>query len=88
MHLVDLANLHCLDKIFVVTNYFRDVLITNLKQFNSDFANEINQKISVVGLPINATYIDGLRTIKTQNEVIIVFNHAPIEANALMCYLG
>ena len=80
MHLVDLANLYCLDKIFAVTDYFRDVLITSLKQFNNDLANEINRKITVVGLPINATYIDRFRTVKTQNEVIIVFNHAPIES--------
>lgn len=80
MQMADLGNLLCLDRILVVSDYFREVLIGNIAKFNREVADELRHKVAVVGLPIDPVYIDSFKTTKYPGAVTVVFNHAPIES--------
>jgi len=75
MELLDLANLYCLDTIFLVSEYFRGILRTEIGKLNQKVAQEIYDKISVVGLPINTGLIDRYKKPKKFDELTVVFNH-------------
>ena len=79
MHMVDLANLHCLDQILVVSEHFRDTAVASIAGLNRKLACNLNSKMTVVGLPIDDTTINRFRTAKA-NNVTIVYNHAPVQS--------
>ncbi len=77
MRVTDLANLLCLDRILVVSHYFRKVLLKHISAFSQVAAAEIDQRIVVTGLPINTELIDTNRTQTKVDKVQIIFNHSP-----------
>jgi len=87
LHLTDLANLYCLDAILFVTHTFKDVVIHEIKKMNAPLAEKIAKKSHVVGLPINTSLIDTYHTTKKNNDITIVFNHAPVPSKNLMTFL-
>jgi hypothetical protein len=79
MHVADLANLVCMDRVFVVSQYFRNLLLENIRQFSSAAALELEPRLVVTGLPINNALIDRYKRSPRQDYVQIVFNHSPTE---------
>jgi len=75
LQLLDLANLYSLDTIFLVSEYFRGILRTEIAKLNQEVAEEIYEKIRVVGLPINTGLIDRYKTAKKSDKLTVVFNH-------------
>lgn len=75
LELLDLANLRSLDTIFVVSEYLREILRTEITKLNQKVANEIYERISVVGLPINTSLIDMYKVDKKFDKTTVVFNH-------------
>ena len=82
MRVTDLANLLCLDRILVVSHYFRQVLLEHIGAFNSVTAAEVDRRIAVTGLPINIELIDRSYTNTQADKIQIVFNHSPTPAKA------
>lgn len=78
LEIVDLANLHVLDRIFLVSEYMRTTLRRNIGAFQATLGEEILAKATVVGLPIDIERIDRSRTTQRFQRPTIVFNHAPI----------
>jgi len=79
-HLLDLANLYALNKILVVSSYMKNTLIKNITKFNKRLAEEIEDKIAEVGLPINIELMDRFFTRKGFKHPTVVFNHSMIES--------
>ena len=75
LELVDLANLRSLDTIFVVSEYLREILRREIDKLNPKVGEEIAERISVVGLPINTTLIDTYKTTEKFDRLTVVFNH-------------
>jgi len=75
LELLDLANLYSLDKIFLVSEYLRGILGTEIAKLSPKVAKEIDGKIRVVGLPINTRLIDKYKTDSKFGELTVVFNH-------------
>lgn len=74
--IVDLACLHSLNRILVVSKYMRQVLFENIARFNPQLGEEIQAKIKVVGLPINPALMDAFTTRRKFHRLTIIFNHA------------
>ena len=62
MELLDLANLHVLDRILLASEYMRATLWENIGAFNSSLARQLDAKAVVVGLPLDVKRIDACRT--------------------------
>ncbi len=77
MGVTDLANLLCLDRILIVSHYFRQVLLKHIGAFSPVAAAEIDQRIVVTGLSINTELIERYRTNTKVDKVQIIFNHSP-----------
>jgi glycosyltransferase involved in cell wall biosynthesis len=77
MHLVDLANLHVLDRVLLVSEYLRGVLRREIAAFNADLAAELAPRMRVIGLPIDTELIDACRPPREDGPTTVVFNHAP-----------
>lgn len=75
LELVDLANLHSLDMIFLVSEYAREVMNKEIAKLNPKVAREIDEKYRVVGLPINTKLIDSYKTDEKFDKLTVVFNH-------------
>ncbi len=75
LELLDLANLRSLDTIFVVSEYLKGILRTEIAKLNQKVANDIGERISVVGLPINTGLIDRYKVGKKFDKITVVFNH-------------
>ena len=56
--LSDLGSLLCADRVLVVSRYFRDVLVRNVSKLSNEIARELDQKLRVVGLPLNTRLLD------------------------------
>ncbi len=80
MELADLANLHVLDRVFLVSDYLRETLWRTISAFNAPLAKSIEAKCEVVGLPLDVERIDASRTDERWPRVTIVFNHAPVSS--------
>jgi glycosyltransferase involved in cell wall biosynthesis len=79
MQVVDLANLHVLDRILLVSHHLRAVLDEHIAQFNPGLGAELAARMTVVGLPIDTDLIDACRpTGAGSPRTRVVFNHAPI----------
>lgn len=79
MHITDLANLMSMDKIFVVSHYFREVLLQSIAQYSIKAANDIAARLVVTGLPINSDWIDLYKIDQKGEPLLITFNHSPTE---------
>jgi glycosyltransferase involved in cell wall biosynthesis len=78
MELLDLANLHALDRILLVSEYMRTTLRCTIAAFNTSLAKALDAKCEVVGLPLDVERIDAYRTEKRPTQPTVVFNHAPV----------
>jgi glycosyltransferase involved in cell wall biosynthesis len=78
MELVDLANLHVLDCVFLVSDYLRATLWRTISAFNAPLAKSLDAKCEVVGLPLDVERIDACRTSEHPACTTVVFNHAPV----------
>jgi glycosyltransferase involved in cell wall biosynthesis len=78
MELLDLANLHVLDRVFLVSDYLQATLWRTISAFNAPLAKSIEAKCEVVGLPLDVERIDAYRTDERWPRTTIVFNHAPV----------
>ncbi|MEP6695737.1 MAG: glycosyltransferase [Pseudonocardiales bacterium] len=78
MELLDLANLHVLDRIFLVSDYLRETLLRTTAAFNPRLAEVLDLRCEVVGLPLDMERIDACRTHKRGARITVVFNHAPV----------
>lgn len=80
MELVDLANLHVLDRVLLVSDYLRATLWRTISAFNAPLAKAIDAKCEVVGLPLDIERIDACRTEARAARTTVVFNHAPVSS--------
>ncbi len=80
LELLDLANLHVLDRVLLVSDYMRATLRRNIGAFNADVAAQIDAKSSVVGLPIDTPAIERCKTTESFPGLTVVFNHAPVSS--------
>jgi glycosyltransferase involved in cell wall biosynthesis len=80
LQLADLANLHVLDRLFVVSHYMKTVLTENIRTVNPSLAAEVEDRTRVVGLPVDVDLIDGYRTAAKFDRPTITFNHSPSTA--------
>jgi glycosyltransferase involved in cell wall biosynthesis len=78
MELVDLGNLHVLDRILLVSQYMRATLRTRIGAFNQALAQHLDAKAAVVGLPLDVDRINACRTGHRFPRTTVVFNHAPV----------
>jgi len=78
MELLDLANLHVLDRVFLVSHNLRATLWDTISAFNAPLAKFLDAKYEVVGLPLDVGRIDACRTDEHWARPTIVFNHAPV----------
>ena len=76
MEVLDLANLLCLDRVLLVSESFRTVLVENIGRWQHDAAKQVNERLVVVGLPLNTKLIDAQRTNERFDQRTIVFNHS------------
>ncbi len=74
----DVANLLCLDRVLVVSEYIREVILANLRRWQPDVARALDEKIAPVGLPINTAMMDAHRTDEKFERLTVVFNHSLI----------
>jgi len=80
MELLDLANLHVLDRILLASEYMRATLWENIGAFNVSLARQLDAKAVVVGLPLDVKRIDACRTDLRLPLTTVVFNHAPVSS--------
>jgi len=80
MEIVDLANLHVLDRILVVSQYMRRTLRENIAALNEPLASRLDDKVVVVGLPLDVDRIDACRGGARSSRTTVVFNHAPVSS--------
>jgi len=80
MEMVDLANLHVLDRVLLVSDYMRSTLLTNIGALNTTLARQLDAKTVVVGLPLDVTRIDRCRTGSVLPRPTVVFNHSPVSS--------
>jgi glycosyltransferase involved in cell wall biosynthesis len=78
MEVADLANLLSLDRVLVVTEYMRSVILRNVRAWQPDAARALEPRLAVVGLPVNTTLMDACFTREKFQRPTIVFNHSII----------
>jgi glycosyltransferase involved in cell wall biosynthesis len=78
MEVLDLANLHVLDRVLLVSEYLRETLHRTISAFNAPLAKSLDARCEVVGLPLDVARIDSCRTDERWARTTAVFNHAPV----------
>ncbi|MFQ5880170.1 MAG: glycosyltransferase family 4 protein, partial [Dehalococcoidia bacterium] len=87
LEVTDLANLLCLDRVLLPSHYLRDVLLSNVGRWQPEVANQLAEKMAVVGLPVNTHRLDAFYTEEKFSRPTIVFNHALIPSKAPEVFL-
>lgn len=80
MELLDLANLHVLDRVLLVSDYMRATLRDTIADFNAPLAKSLDARCEVVGLPLDVELIDAHRPDRAPERTTVVFNHAPVSS--------
>ena len=80
MEVADLANLHVLDRVLLVSEYMRTTLRTTIGAFNTPLAERIDASAAVVGLPLDVGRMDACRSDRRFSRPTVVFNHAPVSS--------
>ncbi|HYO38239.1 MAG TPA: glycosyltransferase, partial [Nocardioidaceae bacterium] len=80
MEVLDLADLHVLDRVFLVSEYMRTTLRTTIGAFNTPLAEQIDAHAAVVGLPLDVDRMDACRSDRRSPRPTVVFNHAPVSS--------
>jgi glycosyltransferase involved in cell wall biosynthesis len=78
LEFADLGNLYAMDRVLVTSRYMKQTLHDNIEALNPDLAAVIDDKIRIVGLPIDIHAIDASRTSRRFPRTSIVYNHALI----------
>ncbi|MCU1604791.1 MAG: hypothetical protein JWP46_1256 [Modestobacter sp.] len=78
MEVLDLANLHVLDRVLLVSEYMRTTLRDTIGAFNTTVAEQVDARAAVVGLPLDVDRIDACRSGRRFPRTTVVFNHAPV----------
>jgi glycosyltransferase involved in cell wall biosynthesis len=80
MEVLDLANLHVLDRLLLVSEYMRTTLRSTIGAFNAPLAERVDARAAVVGLPLAVERIDACNTGRRFSRPTVVFNHAPVSS--------
>jgi glycosyltransferase involved in cell wall biosynthesis len=80
MEVLDLADLHVLDRVLLVSEYMRTTLRTTIGAFNTPLAEQIDAHAAVVGLPLDVDRMDACRSDRRFSRPTVVFNHAPVSS--------
>jgi glycosyltransferase involved in cell wall biosynthesis len=80
MEVLDLANLHVLDRVLLVSEYMRTTLRDTIGAFNPTVGEQVDAHAAVVGLPLDVDRIDACRTGRQFPRTTVVFNHAPVSS--------
>jgi glycosyltransferase involved in cell wall biosynthesis len=80
MEVLDLANLHVLDRVLLVSEYMRTTLRATIGAFNTPLAEQIDAHAAVVGLPLAVDRMDACRSDRRFPRPTVVFNHAPVSS--------
>ena len=80
MEVLDLANLHVLDRVLLVSEYMRTTLRATIGAFNTPLAEQIDASAAVVGLPLAVDRMDACRSDRRFSRPTVVFNHAPVSS--------
>lgn len=80
MEVLDLANLHVLDRVLLVSEYMRRTLRTTIGAFNTPLAEQIDAHAAVVGLPLDVDRMNACRSNRRFSRPTVVFNHAPVSS--------
>ena len=80
MEVLDLANLHVLDRVLLVSEYMRTTLRDTIGAFNPTVAEQVDAHAAVVGLPLDVDRIDACRSGRRFPRPTVVFNHAPVSS--------
>ncbi len=78
MEVVDLANLLSLDRVLLPSEFAREVILGHVSAWQSEAARQLEDKLAVVGLPIDSHRLDACRTEEEFERPTIVFNHSLI----------
>jgi glycosyltransferase involved in cell wall biosynthesis len=78
MEVTDLANFLAMDRIFVASEYFRAMLLHNVAEWQPDASRRLEERLRVVGMPIDTATIDAARTDEPLPRPTIVFNHSMV----------
>jgi len=78
--LADLANLACMDEVFLVSEYMRETMCRNVGRLNVKLAHRLRERMHVVGLPIDVDGLESAREDRLTDTVDILYNHALIPA--------
>lgn len=78
LEVVDLGNLCVMDRVLLDSRYMKHTLRENICTFNPDLAAHIDEKVRVVGLPIDIQAIEANRTSRRFPRITIIYNHTPI----------
>jgi glycosyltransferase involved in cell wall biosynthesis len=76
MEVADLANLLSLDRVLLVSEFAREVILRNVSAWQPEAARRLEAKIRVVGLPISTHRMDACRTEEKFERPTILFNHS------------
>jgi glycosyltransferase involved in cell wall biosynthesis len=76
----DLGNLLAADRVLAPSAYIRDTILANVADAAPEAAGELEQRMRVVGLALDASRVERARRPKAAGPPIIVFNHALIPA--------
>lgn len=76
MEVVDLANLLSLDRVLLVSEFAREVILRNVNAWQPEAARRLEEKMRVVGLPIDTHRMDACRTEEKFERPTILFNHS------------
>ncbi len=87
LEVADLGNLCALDRVLVASRYMKQTLHANISSLNSELGKAIDDKVRVVGLPIDTQAIDASRTDQEYARTTIVYNHAPIASKDPVLFL-
>jgi glycosyltransferase involved in cell wall biosynthesis len=80
MEVLDLADLHVLDRVLLVSEYMRTTLRATIGAFNTPLAERIDAHAAVVGLPLDVDRMDACRSDRRFSRPTVVFNHAPVSS--------
>lgn len=88
LELADLANLHVLDRLLLVSEYMRTTLRSTIERLDRSVAASIDARSRVVGLPIATSLLERSRTTDRFPRPTIVFNHAPVVSKQPAVFAG
>jgi glycosyltransferase involved in cell wall biosynthesis len=81
LEFLDLANLAASDRVLVVSRWMQTTLSTNIGAMSEAVAEQVLDKVRVVGLPIDLDAIDAARpTFPKRRKTTIVFNHSCVSS--------